>query len=51
VKVLLRDGKEVARGTERDCLKYIHDNHSFSVQHALAHEGYELKDAEEEDDE
>lgn len=39
---LYRDGKKVLSGTERDCWKYIHDNHSFSVWHALAWEGYSI---------
>ena len=30
------------RGTEGECWRYIHDNHSFSVDHALRFGGYRI---------
>lgn len=44
IKLLLKDGKEIMRGTEVQIWKYIHDNHCFSVSHALAHEGYSIEE-------
>lgn len=45
MQVLYKDGKEVARGeSDFDLIKYIHKNHSYSLSHALKHEGYEIKD-------
>jgi len=41
--ILTRDGKEVTRGTELHCLKWLHARHGYSASHALAHEGYALK--------
>lgn len=41
--ILLRDGKEVMRGYEDDCMKFIHKNHSYSFDHALKYEGYSIK--------
>lgn len=41
--VLKRDGIEVCRGTEFDCVRYIHRNHCYSVHHALTFEGYTLE--------
>lgn len=40
---LLRNGEEVYRGTEQECVKYIHDNHSFSLAWAERHEGYKMQ--------
>lgn len=47
LRVLRRDGEEVKRGTEAELFQYLHRTHSFSVQHALKHEGYELLPLEE----
>lgn len=44
--VLYRDGKEVCRGTEDDCVRYVHRNHCYSFSHALRYEGYSLKKVE-----
>jgi len=41
--VLLRDGKPLLTGTEQECWHYIHFNTPFSVDHALTHEGYEMR--------
>ncbi len=41
--VLLRDGKEVYRGTANGAIQYIHRHHSYSYAHALKYEGYERK--------
>lgn len=40
---LLRDGNTVASGTVLDLTKYIHGHHSFSLDWAVKHEGYELR--------
>jgi hypothetical protein len=40
--ILKRDGEFVLRGTEFDIYKHIHRKHSFSVDWACAHEGYEI---------
>ena len=40
---LRRDGNLILTGTEQDCWQYIHSNHSFSVDWALAHEGYSIR--------
>lgn len=40
--VLKRDGNEVLRGTEVEVTRYVHKNHSYSLDHALRHEGYSL---------
>ncbi len=40
--ILLRDGKEVMRGSSFDVAKYIHRNHSYSLDHALKYEGYKM---------
>lgn len=40
---LTRDGQIVLAGVEMsDALAYIHKNHSYSVSHAIKHEGYDL---------
>ncbi len=44
--VLKRDGAEVARGTEQQVWKHLHDNTSCSVDWALKHEGYSIEVAE-----
>lgn len=41
--VLKRDGNELARGTELDVWSYIHQYHSFSVEHALRCEGFTIE--------
>ncbi len=41
--VLLRDGKEVHRGTAHSAILYIHKHHSYSYAHALKYEGYKRK--------
>lgn len=40
---LTRDGEEIMVGTELEILTYIHRKHSYSMQHALEHEGYRLE--------
>ena len=41
---LLRDGELVLEFSNSwDVYKYIHNNHSYSVDHALKYEGYELQ--------
>ena len=40
--ILLRGQKEVMRGTEEQVWRYIHNNHSYSVGHALEYEGYAI---------
>lgn len=40
--ILKLDGKPVFIGKEMDCWKYIHRTHSFSIDHALVHEGYSI---------
>jgi hypothetical protein len=42
--ILKRDGKEVVRGTELECMQYIHQNHCYSVDHAIKYEGYTLEE-------
>jgi hypothetical protein len=44
--VLTRDGKEVLRGTENAIWAWMHRNHSFSVDHALKYEGYQIAPVE-----
>lgn len=45
--VLALDKKEVIRGMSAIVWKYIHDNHSYSMAHALKYEGYTLTPVEE----
>lgn len=45
--ILTRDGQELARGTEHEVWKYVHKNHSFSVERALLHEGFKIQPIEE----
>jgi hypothetical protein len=40
--VLHHDGVEVVRGTEDECVRYIHRNHSYSFDHAIKYEGFTL---------
>lgn len=41
---LLRDGELVLEFSDSlDVLKYIHKTHSYSLDHALKYEGYELQ--------
>jgi len=40
---LQRDGHLVMRGTEQQIWKYLHNTHSFSIDHALKHEGYKIE--------
>ena len=44
--ILKRDGEEVARGNEFELLKHIHTRHSFSIDWAIAHEGYSVEPVE-----
>lgn len=39
-----RDGETVKTGfgTDGEAMKWIHDRHSFSVDHAVEHEGYDI---------
>jgi hypothetical protein len=39
---LLRDGKEVFKGKEIECFRYIHTRHCYSLSHAIHYEGYIL---------
>lgn len=39
---LLHDGREIMRGTSFDIAAYIHSHHSYSVDHALKHEGFSM---------
>ncbi len=43
--VLKRDGNEVKRGSEIALWDYIHDNHCYSVDHAIRYEGYTITPA------
>lgn len=43
---LLRDGHEVARGTEGALWTWLHQHHSYSVSHALRFEGYAIVPAD-----
>lgn len=45
--VLLRDGEVILRGTEGDVWEHIHAHHSYSVSWAIAHEGFQVRTAEE----
>jgi hypothetical protein len=42
---LYRDGKLLTTGTEAMCWRYIHGTTSFSVDHALKHEGFSMEPA------
>jgi hypothetical protein len=42
---LYRDGQYVTTGTSFDIASYIHKHHSYSVDHALKYEGYEMRPA------
>lgn len=44
--VLARDGREVTRGTELDCMRFVHQAHAYSFDHALRCEGYSLRRAD-----
>lgn len=39
---LYHDEKLVMSGTDIEIMKYIHDNHPFSLNHACKHEGYRI---------
>ena len=39
---LRRDGVVVFEGSEGECWSYLQEMHSYSVHHALKHEGYEM---------
>lgn len=41
--VLKRDGKVVLRGSEIECMRYVHQTHGFSFAWALAYEGYTIE--------
>ena len=41
--VLTLDGKEVLEGTEIEIVDHIHNNHCYSVSHALKYEGYKIE--------
>lgn len=43
--ILSRDGKEVMRGSEFAVLDFIHNRHSFSMDHAIKYEGYSVTPA------
>ena len=43
--ILKRDGVEVLRGEWLAVYKYIHNTHSYSVDHALTYEGYKVEEA------
>src|SRR5258706_10834233 len=40
--LLLHDGKFVMAGSSFEIARYIHRNHSYSVDHALKYEGYKM---------
>lgn len=40
---LLRDGKPITRGTYLQLAAWIHRHHSYSMDHALKHEGYSVR--------
>jgi hypothetical protein len=40
---LKRDGKEIIKGSEITLLQYIHNNHCYSMSHALRYEGYSVE--------
>lgn len=42
---LLRDGKEVMKGSEFAILDYIHNHHCYSLSHACQYEGYSVNPA------
>lgn len=42
---LSRDGKEVLKGSQFECMDYIHNTHSCSFDWACKYEGYSLKPA------
>lgn len=44
--VLKRDGREVTHGTEDEIWKWLHNNHGYSVDHALRYEGYSIEPVE-----
>lgn len=44
--VLTRDGQEIMRGTEEEIWRWIHRNHSYSIDHALRYEGYAIAPVE-----
>lgn len=45
---IYRDGVEVAKvNTEFEVLAWFHERHSFSVEHAIQHEGYTVVDDDE----
>lgn len=41
--ILSLDDKEVLRSSEAAIWKYLHKTHSYSVSHALLHEGYKIE--------
>ena len=43
--ILYHDGKEIMRGKEFEILKYIHQHHSYSLNHALKYEGYSIEES------
>jgi hypothetical protein len=43
--ILKRDGVEVMRGDDFQVLAWIHCNHSYSLDHAVRHEGYSVEEA------
>jgi hypothetical protein len=43
--ILKRDGVEVTRGTDIECIRYIHTCHSYSLSHALRYEGYSMEES------
>lgn len=45
MKSLYRDGKFVMKGSEIAILDYIHNNHCYSMDHALKYEGYSVTPA------
>lgn len=44
--VLTRDGQEIIRGTEEEIWRWMHRNHSYSINHALRYEGYAIAPVE-----
>jgi hypothetical protein len=44
--LLTRDEKEICKGSYIVCMKYIHDNHCYSLDHAIRFEGYKINPIE-----
>lgn len=45
--VLTRDGVELMRGEYIELVAFLHNQHSYSVDHALKYEGYAITERKE----